>query len=54
MHPVTHSASCSAAYANENIQNPDMNNTELVTFRDHSVAHKATKKIYQYEEVGHE
>ena len=42
--PVTHSAFFLAAYANENIQNPEMNNTELVT----------CKEIYQYEEGGHE
>ncbi len=29
--PKTNSVSCSAAYANDNIQNPELNNAEFVT-----------------------
>jgi hypothetical protein len=50
--PNTKYISCSAAYANDNIQQPDLNNAEFVTFTDGTVALRATKKIFRYEEVG--
>ena len=50
--PTTEKISCSAAYANDNIQNPELNNAEFVTFSDGRVALRATRKILKYEEVG--
>ncbi len=50
--PISKSISCSAAYANDNIQNPDLNNAEFVTFADGTVALRAIKKIFKDEEVG--
>jgi hypothetical protein len=50
--PVTHTISCSAAYANDNIQNPERNNAEITTYTDGTVALRVIKKIFQYEEVG--
>jgi hypothetical protein len=49
--PVTHTISCSAAYANDNIQNPDLNNAEITSYTDGTVTLRAIKKIFQYEEV---
>ncbi len=42
--PNSKSISCSSAYANDNIQQPDLNNTEFVTFIDGTVALRAIKK----------
>ncbi len=42
--PNSKSISCSAAYANDN--------AEFVTFTDGTVALRAIKKIFKYEEVG--
>jgi hypothetical protein len=50
--PSTKKISCSAAYANDNIQNPERNNAEFVTFSDGRVALRATRKILKYEELG--
>jgi hypothetical protein len=50
--PTTKSKSCSAAYANDNIQNPERNNVEFVTFSDGRAALRATRKILKNEEVG--
>ena len=50
--PTTGYISCSAAYVNDNIQDPDRNNTEFVTFTDGTVSLRVIKKILKYEEVG--
>ena len=53
--PSTNSISCLAAYANDNIQDPESNNAEFVTISDGRVtrvALRATRKILKYEEVG--
>jgi hypothetical protein len=49
--PNSKSISCSAAYANDSIQQPVLNNAEFVTFTDGTVALRAIKKIFKYEEV---
>ena len=50
--PKSKYISCSAAYVNDNIQQPDRNNTEFVTFTDGTAGLRVIKKIFKYEEYG--
>jgi hypothetical protein len=48
--PSTKTIFCSAAYANDNIQQPELNNTEFVTLVDRRVALRTIRKVFKYEE----
>ena len=49
--PITNTISCSTAYANDNIQNPERNNAQLSTYTDGTASLRVIKKILQYEEI---